>query len=140
MARESAPTARRLLLWTLLLSIGIVAQSLPADVTPAALHIDEKERDSRERLQEIIEALAIKQGSVVADVGTGYGYYAVRFSPVVGPSSRVYAEEIDDALVRRLRRRIQVEKLMNVQPVLGKPDDPGLPVSGLDAVLRRCLS
>lgn len=124
-----------MLIWILVLTSGLVAQPVPADVAPVAIRAGQKDRDARQRLQEIIEALAIKQGSAVADIGTGYGYYAVRFSPVVGASGRVYAEEIHGALVRKLRRRVQAEKLQNIQPVLGKPDDPGLPGSVLDAAL-----
>lgn len=114
---------------------ALPAQPVPADVPLAAIREDEKERDTRERLPEIIEALGITQGSVVADIGTGYGYYALRFSLVAGHTGRIFAEEIDGPLVEKLRRRIQVEKLTNVRPVLGTADDPGLPAASFAAVL-----
>src|SRR4051812_37264559 len=106
------------------LASALPAQPVPADVPLAAIREDEKERDTRERLPEIIEALGITRGSVVADIGTGYGYYALRFSLAAGPAGRIYAEEIDGALVEKLRRRIEVEKLTNIRPVLGTADDP----------------
>lgn len=71
----------------------------------------------------------------MADIGTGYGYYAVRIARVVGASGRAYAQEIDERLVKKLGKRIQAEKLTNVEPVLGKPDAPGLPHAALDAAL-----
>ena len=60
----------------LLLPACLAAQPMPADVSPAALSVDEKERDSRENIPAIAEGLAIGPGSLVADIGTGYGYYA----------------------------------------------------------------
>ena len=113
----------------------LFAQPMPANVPPAAILADEKERDSREKLGEIVAALGVGPWSAVADIGTGYGYYAVRIARVVGASGRVYAQEIDERLVKKLGRRVQAEKLTNVEPVLGKPDAPGLPLAALDAVL-----
>jgi predicted methyltransferase len=123
------------ILGVLFLAAVLIAQPLPVDAPLAVIRADEQERDTRERLPEITEALGIKPGSVVADIGTGYGYYAVRFSLAVGPAGRIYAEEIDAPLVEKLRRRLEVEKLANIRPVLGKPDDPALPASLFDAVL-----
>lgn len=100
-----------------------------------AIRAGGRNRDARERLQEIIEAVEAKQGSAAAEIGTGYGYYAVRFWPVAGASGSIYAEAIDGALARKLRWRVQAEKLQNIQPVLWKPYDPGLPGSVLDAAL-----
>jgi len=128
-------TAAGLLFSTLFLATASIAQPVPAGVATAAIRADERDRDAREKLAEIIEALAIGNGSVVADIGAGYGYYAVRLSPVVGTSGRIYAEEIDRPLVEKLRRRVANENLKNIKPVLGKPDDPGLPGSSLDAIL-----
>lgn len=71
----------------------------------------------------------------MAAIGTGYGYITVRFSPGVGASGHVYDEEIDNALVRKLSTRVEAEKPQNSQPVLGKPDNPGLPGSVLDAAI-----
>jgi predicted methyltransferase len=113
----------------------LIAQPVPANIPDAAILADENDRDKRERLPEIIRLLAIKPGSVVADIGTGYGYYAVRFSPAVGPLGQVYAEEIDGALIDKLRRRMESQKLTNMHLVLGSPDDPHLPGSRFDAVL-----
>jgi len=124
-----------MLFWMFFVAISLVAQPVPANVAPAAIRADENDRDTREKLPQIIEALAIGPGSVIADIGAGYGYYAVRFSPVVGRAGRVYAEEIDEPLVQKLRTRIRAEKLKNVQAVLGTPDDPSLGESRFDAVL-----
>jgi protein-L-isoaspartate O-methyltransferase len=105
----------------------LLAQAMPADVSDANLSIDEKERDSREKIPEIVRALGLGPSSVVADIGTGYGYYAVRLAPFAG---HVYAQEIDRSLFARLRKRIRAEKLKNVEAVLGT-----LPAGNFDALL-----
>jgi predicted methyltransferase len=78
-----------------LVPVGPVsAQPMPANVSLSAIRSDEQERDKREKLPDIIQSLQLVPGSIVADLGTGYGYYASRFSPIVGPTGRVFAEEI----------------------------------------------
>lgn len=129
------PSLSRPALIATLLAGCLMAQPMPADVSPADILADETERDKREKLDEIAAALGIREGSVVADIGTGYGYYAVRFSRRVGPQGRVIAQEIDKPLIGKLRARIQSEGLANVEPVLGTPSDPGLERYRFDAIL-----
>src|SRR5437899_5986776 len=105
----------------LLLSSCAMGQPVPADVSLADIRADEQDRDQREQLPDIIQALKLAPGSFVADLGTGYGYYAVRFSPVVGSAGRVFAEEIDRPLIDKLRSRLEEDRLSNVTLILGKP-------------------
>src|SRR5438105_13018047 len=110
----------------LLLSFCAMGQPVPSNVSLADIRTDEQDRDQREKLLDIIQALRLAPGSFVADLGTGYGYYAVRFSPVVGPAGRVFAGEIDRPLVDKLLSRLEEDRLSNVTLILGKPDDPKL--------------
>jgi SAM-dependent methyltransferase len=59
----------------------------------------------------------------------------VRSALRVGKEGAVYAVEINPEYVRHIRRRAKREKLSNIRPVLGKPDDPLLPRGSIDAVL-----
>jgi predicted methyltransferase len=108
---------------------------MPSNISLAAIRADEQQRDQRERLPEIVRALQLRPGSVVGDLGTGYGYYSVRFSQVVGPTGRVFAEEIDAPLLDKVRERLQADHLENVTLVLGTPVDPRFPKSTLDSVI-----
>jgi len=112
------------LLWSLL---GAQQAASPTD--------EELQRERREKVTEVIQALELKEGQSVADVGAGSGLYAVRLARVVGPAGRVYAEDISEGALKRLRERIAKEKLNNVTAILGGPDDPRLPLGALDAVL-----
>lgn len=83
---------------------------------------------------EIMDALNIADGAVVADVGAGAGWFTVRLARRVGPNGRVYAEDIQRPMLEAISYRVSREGLTNVRTVLGTPEDPKLP-DGLDAVL-----
>jgi ubiquinone/menaquinone biosynthesis C-methylase UbiE len=83
----------------------------------------------------IMDALQIGDGSVVADLGAGGGWFTVRLARRVGPNGRVYAEDVQPQMIEAIQRRVAREELRNVVPRLGQPADPLLPASALDAVL-----
>jgi ubiquinone/menaquinone biosynthesis C-methylase UbiE len=82
-----------------------------------------------------MDALLIGDGSVVADLGAGGGWFTVRLARAVGPNGRVYAEDIQRQMIDAIARRVQREGLGNVTTVLGSAVDPKLPAHSLDAVL-----
>ncbi len=101
----------------------------------AAGQQDGAARDAWQRPAEVMDALGIHEGSAVADVGCGDGYFVERISRRVGTSGLVYGVDVDDEALRDLRRRVEREKLSNVRVVRGKESDPLLPPESLDAVL-----
>ena len=80
-----------------------------------------------------MDALGIAEGSVVAELGAGGGWFTLRLARRVGPNGLVYAEDIQPQMIEAIGR-VQSENLTNVRPVLGTPSDPHLP-PGLDAAL-----
>ena len=96
--------------------------------------LDDPERDSWQKPDEVVKALGLKPGNVIADVGAGTGYFAVRFAGPVGPQGRVLAVDIDQKLLDRIRERAAERKLGNVQKVLASPDDPHLRAGSVDVV------
>ena len=93
------------------------------------------DRDAWQRPDQIMDALNIGDGSVVADLGAGGGWFTVRLSIRVGPNGRVYAEDIQSQMIEALERRVKRENLTNVKVTLGTPQDPRLEPGALDAVL-----
>jgi len=89
-------------------------------------------RDAYQKPQEVVTALALREGEVIADIGAGSGYFAVRFARAVGPRGRVYAVDISPDMIRYLNRRIRDEELSNVTTVLSDPDDPLLRDGSVD--------
>jgi ubiquinone/menaquinone biosynthesis C-methylase UbiE len=71
----------------------------------------------------------------VADVGAGAGYYSMRLSRMVGPTGKVFAEEIWEPALRSLALRLKLFDLPNMEVVKGDDDNPKLPANSLAAVL-----
>jgi SAM-dependent methyltransferase len=82
----------------------------------------------------IMDALNIADGSVVADLGAGGGWFTVRLARRVGPKGLVYAEDIQPEMIEAIKQKVQRENLTNVRTLLGTPKDSRLPY-GLDAVV-----
>ena len=82
-----------------------------------------------------MDALMIAEGSVVADLGAGGGWFTARLSARVGPNGSVYAEDIQPLMIEAIQRRVLRENLRNVRPVLGTANDPRLPPATIDAAL-----
>jgi predicted methyltransferase len=93
------------------------------------------DRDAWQQPGRIMDALGIGDGSFVADVGAGGGWFTVRLARRVGPNGRVYAEDVQRQMIESIERRVQREGLRNVKTVLGTSEDPRLPPGGLDAIL-----
>ena len=87
---------------------------------------DDPQRDAWQKPHEVIQALALKPNAVVADIGSGTGYFAVRFANMV-PKGRVYGVDIEPDMVKYLAERAKREKRDNVIAIAGAPDDPRLP-------------
>jgi predicted methyltransferase len=97
--------------------------------------LEGSDRDAYQRPDQIMDALQIGEGSVVADLGAGGGWFTVRLARRVGPNGRVYAEDIQKQMIEAIDRRVQRERLPWVKTVLGTPTDPKMPAGSLDAVL-----
>ena len=82
-----------------------------------------------------MDALGIKAGSVVADVGAGEGYFTFHLAERVGPEGRVYAEDVDDKPLGKIRERVTKKGLKQVETILGTQKNPRLPKNSLDAIL-----
>jgi ubiquinone/menaquinone biosynthesis C-methylase UbiE len=87
---------------------------------------DDPKRDAWQKPHAVIQALAPKPDAVIADIGSGTGYFAVRFANMV-PKGRVYGVDIEPDMVKYLAERAKREKRDNVVAIAGAPDDPRLP-------------
>ena len=92
------------------------------------------DRDQWQKPDQIMDALGIAEGSLVADLGAGGGWFTIRLARRVLPNGIVYAEDIQPQMIEAVTRRMQLEGLTNVMAVLGTANDPRLP-TGIDAVL-----
>jgi predicted methyltransferase len=87
---------------------------------------DDPKRDAWQKPHEVIQALKLKPDAVIADIGAGTGYFAVRFSHMV-PKGRVYGVDTEPDMVKYLAHRAKREWLKNLIAVAAQPGDPQLP-------------
>jgi predicted methyltransferase len=96
---------------------------------------EDERREEKLQINRVMDVLKIKEGSRVADIGAGSGWFTVRAARRVGAKGTVYAVEINREYLKHIEERAAREGLANVRAVLGKEDDPLLPAAGVDAVL-----
>ena len=97
--------------------------------------LERVERAEEERPDEVIDAMQLQPGDVVADVGVGSGYFARRIAKSVGPEGHVYGVDIQPEMLQILGESLENEGITNVEPVLGGADDPNLPTAAIDWIL-----
>lgn len=91
-----------------------------------AKSFDDPKRDASQKPREVIDALALKPDAIIADIGSGTGYFAVRIARMV-PKGRVYGVDIEPDMVKYLAERAERESLQNLKALTGTPTDPRLP-------------
>lgn len=97
--------------------------------------LDRSERVEEEQPDRALDIIKVASGATVADVGAGSGYMTAKMARRVGPSGKVYANDVQPEMLALLRERLAREKITNVEAVLGTADDPKLPASALDLIL-----
>ena len=97
--------------------------------------LDRNERVNEEEPDIALDELKLEKGSTVADVGAGSGYMTVKMAGRVGPTGKVYANDIQPEMLTLLRQRLAKEHVTNVETVLGTIDDPRLPAGAIDLIL-----
>ena len=96
------------------------------------------ERSSREVEEEpetLMDALKLKEGMAVADIGAGSGYFSRRMARRIGDSGLVYAVDIQPEMLEILGANMTKEGLKNFKPILGGEKDPKLAPGTIDLVL-----
>ena len=97
--------------------------------------LDRPERDDQEKPSIVLDALKLRGGETVVDLGAGSGYFTFRIAPRVGRAGKVLAVEIQDEMLQTIRQRAQALKVTNVEAVKGSETDPNLPARAVDLVL-----
>ena len=96
---------------------------------------DDPKRDEWQKPQQVVEALGLRPGNIVADLGAGTGYFERYLSKAVTPGGIVLAVDSEPEMVRHLGERALKEGTADVVPVLALPQEPFLPPGRADRVL-----
>lgn len=97
--------------------------------------LERPERAEEERPDLLIEALKLKPGQAVADVGAGTGYLTWRLAKKVAPAGAAYAIDIQPEMLAILTNNLAARGVTNVRPVLGTIEDAKLPAASIDLIL-----
>jgi ubiquinone/menaquinone biosynthesis C-methylase UbiE len=116
----------RTVILPLLIISGLFGQS------PQAQSEDDRVAEMKRR---VVETLQLRAGDTAADVGCGEGFYTIPLARFLGPSGKVFAVDINDAALLKLKQHLSEEGLKNVEVIKGAEDDPKLPANRADAVL-----
>jgi SAM-dependent methyltransferase len=96
---------------------------------------ESKDRDKKLQVQRVMNILGIKEGTHVADIGAGSGWFSIRAAKRVGNTGLVYAVDINPESVAYIDRRTRRDGIPNVHTILSEADDPRLPGNSVDSVL-----
>jgi tRNA A58 N-methylase Trm61 len=97
--------------------------------------LNRPEREQEENPEGALDALNLRPGMTVADVGAGTGYMSLRMAKRVGPQGKVYANDLQPEMLRRLRENAVKAGLRNIETVQGEEADPKLPAGRMDLIL-----
>lgn len=97
--------------------------------------LERPQREEEEAPSKLIEALNMKEGDVVADIGAGTGYHVFRMAPLVGKTGKIYAVDIQPEMLDMIKAKATKKKVENIELILGKEDDPKLPEEKIDLIL-----
>jgi predicted methyltransferase len=97
--------------------------------------LERPDRALWQKPDQIMDAVHVADGSTVADIGAGAGWFTIRLAQRVGPKGLVYAQDLQRLMLDAIKRRVQREGLENVTTVQAHGNDPNLPAKTLDAIL-----
>ena len=130
----------------LTLAAGVLAGACPILAAQPAPQTDEylarmerierfeKYANARQPPEEVMDAVGVKPGMVIGEVGAGRGRYTVLLARRVGDKGKIYANDIDAEALDFLRERCQRNEIANIETVLGGVEDPHFPKASLDMI------
>lgn len=90
------------------------------------------EREAEENPDLAVSLLGIRPGMAVADIGAGVGYYSLKIAAQVGPQGKVFATDLQPEMLRLMRKRLERDKITNVEPVPGSESSCNLADESID--------
>lgn len=117
-----------------LLSVFVMASNY--NIQKRSFQIEEWEKGLNQRQPpiKIMDAIGLKQGMIIGEVGAGTGRMTMWLADRVGESGKVYANDIDRSALEHLRKRCKRDGFKNVEIVVGKMENPGFSTGSLDVV------
>jgi ubiquinone/menaquinone biosynthesis C-methylase UbiE len=107
----------------------------PEDLDAYLARLEDPERLGWQRPDDVVRALALREGAIACDLGAGPGVFALRLARAVGPRGRVHAVDVEPRMVEILRARVKEAGAGNVNPILAPGGEAALPPEPCDVIL-----
>ena len=105
----------------------------PADIKQYLAQLDSEERDQYQKPRQVIDALNLKPGLAVADLGSGSGYFTRRFIEAVTETGKVYAVDVEPEMLKYTEESVvHMHRSYTAEFILARPDNPKLPYESID--------
>lgn len=124
-----------LFFFSVVLMVLLLSTIYGGSQTLARLDVVGGERDQWQRPSDVLQSLNLRTGSVVADIGCGSGYFALKLSPMVRPHGKVLAVDVRRISLLFLWLRAVLRHDQNISIIHAQPDNPHLATAAVDAVL-----
>jgi ubiquinone/menaquinone biosynthesis C-methylase UbiE len=92
-------------------------------------------RDRQMQPERLMDSLGVKPGMIIGEAGAGRGYFTFWLSKRVGETGKVYANDIDEGVLRSIRNRCNREGIENIETIVGEVEDPLFPQHQMDMVV-----
>jgi SAM-dependent methyltransferase len=99
---------------------------------PHMVEASEQGSNAGQPPDKVMDAIGVKPGMVIGEVGAGRGRYTVHLARRVGTTGRIYANDINETDLNYLRDRCRQDGIKNVEIIVGKVEDPLFPKDTLD--------
>ncbi len=95
---------------------------------------EDPERDAWQKPEEVVDAMKLGKGKIIADLGAGTGYFTRRFAVAVGPSGKAIGLDVEPNMVQYMRDDARKLGLSNYTARIVKTENPELEKGSLDVV------
>lgn len=104
---------------------------------PKADMLNKTASEPKNQPNRILETLELKEEQTVVDIGSGGGYFTLRFSDIVGKNGRVIAVDIEPKFLDHVKSIIEEKKAANIETILTKKEHLILPEKSADLIFMR---
>jgi ubiquinone/menaquinone biosynthesis C-methylase UbiE len=98
---------------------------------------NKKASNPKNKPDQVIEVMKIKPGQIIADLGSGGGYYSLRFAKIVGEQGKIYAVDINQENLDYIKKSAKESGLNNIITTITKEETFHLPEKNLDLIFMR---
>lgn len=97
--------------------------------------LDRPERDQEQKPAQVVDALGLKPGMSVADLGAGSGYFTRRFVEAVAETGKVYVIDVEPEALKYVEDSlVHMHRPFDAEFILARPDNPKIPVESVDMI------